>query len=37
MKKMFWMLGVAVAALTSCTNDEVVEVNQSNLLSSKVL
>lgn len=32
MKKMFWMLGVAVAALTSCTNDEVVEVNQSNLI-----
>ena len=27
MKKMFWMLGVAVAALTSCTSDEVVEVN----------
>lgn len=32
MKKMFWILGVAVAALTSCTNDEVVEVNQSNLI-----
>lgn len=27
MKKMFWMLGVAVAALTSCTSDEVVEMN----------
>ena len=28
MKKSFLMLGVAVAALTSCTNDEVVEMNQ---------
>lgn len=29
MKKSLWMLGLAVAAMTSCTNDEVVEVNQS--------
>lgn len=29
MKKSFLMLGLAVAALSSCTNDEVVEVNQS--------
>lgn len=32
MKKSFLMLGLAVAAMTSCTNDEVVEVNQSNLI-----
>ena len=32
MKTKFWMLGVAVAALTSCTNDEVVEVNESNAI-----
>ena len=29
MKKSILMLGLAVAAMTSCTNDEVVEVNQS--------
>ena len=27
MKKMLLMLGVAAAAMTSCTNDEVVEMN----------
>ena len=32
MKKMFWMLGVAVAAMTSCTNDEVMEMNQNNVI-----
>lgn len=32
MKKSLWMLGMAVAALTSCTNDEVVEMNQSNAI-----
>lgn len=32
MKKSLWMLGLAVAAMTSCTNDEVVEVNQNNLI-----
>lgn len=32
MKKMFLMLGVAAAAMTSCTNDEVIEVNQSSLI-----
>ena len=32
MKKSFLMLGLAVAAMSSCTNDEVVEVNQSNLI-----
>ena len=29
MKKSFLMLGLAVAAMTSCTNDEVLEQNQS--------
>lgn len=29
MKKSLWMLGLAVAAMTSCTNDEVLEQNQS--------
>ena len=32
MKKMLLVLGVAVAALTSCTSDEVVEMNQDNLI-----
>lgn len=32
MKKSFLMLGLAVAAMTSCTNDEVMEVNQNNLI-----
>lgn len=30
MKKSFLMLGLAVAAMTSCTNDEVIDLNQSN-------
>ena len=30
MKKSFLMLGLAVAALSSCTNDEVIDMNQSN-------
>ena len=30
MKKSFLMLGLAVAALSSCTNDEVIDLNQSN-------
>lgn len=32
MKKMLLVLGVAAAAMTSCTNDEVVEVNQGDLI-----
>lgn len=32
MKKSILMLGLAVAAMTSCTNDEVMEVNQNNLI-----
>lgn len=32
MKKMLLVLGVAAAAMTSCTSDEVMEVNQSNLI-----
>ena len=32
MKKKFWMLGVAVAALTSCTQSEVVDVPESKLI-----
>lgn len=32
MKKMLLMLGVAAAAMTSCTNDEVVEVNPANVI-----
>ena len=30
MKKSFLMLGLAVAAMSSCTNDEVIDMNQSN-------
>ena len=30
MKKIFLMLGLAVAAMSSCTNDEVIDLNQSN-------
>ena len=30
MKKSFLMLGLAVAAMSSCTNDEVIDLNQSN-------
>lgn len=32
MKKILLVLGVAAAAMTSCTSDEVVEMNQSNLI-----
>ena len=32
MKKMLLVLGVAAAAMTSCTNDEVVEVNPANVI-----
>ena len=32
MKKMLLVLGVAAAAMTSCTSDEVIEVNQSSLI-----
>ena len=32
MKKMLLMLGVAAAAMTSCTNDEVVEVNPASVI-----
>lgn len=32
MKKSILVLGLAVAAMTSCTNDEVMEVNQNNLI-----
>ena len=32
MKKSILMLGLAVAAMTSCTNDEVVEMNQNNVI-----
>ena len=33
MKKTLWMLGVAVAALTSCTQNEVLEVPESKLIA----
>ena len=32
MKKMLLVLGVAAAAMTSCTSDELIEVNQSSLI-----
>lgn len=32
MKKMLFVLGVATVAMTSCSNDEVVEMNQSSLI-----
>ena len=32
MKKTLWMLGVAVAALTSCTQSEVVEIPESRVI-----
>ena len=34
MKKSFFVLGVAVAALASCTNEEVVDMPQSRASSS---
>lgn len=37
MKKNFWILGMAVAALTSCTQSEVVNVRKESLLSLKHL
>ena len=35
MKKNLWMLGMAVAALTSCTQNEVIDVPESRAISLK--